>query len=314
MTDGKLVRDLIPDIIRRSGRTADVRYLSGGELVKALAAKLCEEAREVLDAVDDREKLIEELADVTEVISALMERQGISDHDVVEAAQVKVQQRGRFDRGASLVSAVPAAIRRYTIGDVDAQRVRWIPDRWIAAFTGYEAAHSALIEHSTEADGIARSFIHSRSDGDPVELFLMAMAWGYRPKDYGPTRTQRVLESDGADEKIRAIVDTTRSDGAAAGWHALLTTHKIDGLNMSFGTKLLYFAGYTASHRPRPLVLDERVRASLNRPEVAPGTVPPKGIVRQADYMRYLELAEDWAAEPDWNQQPDVVEYALFAQ
>ena len=38
MIEGKLVRDLIPDIIRESGRPADVRYLSGAELLTALAA------------------------------------------------------------------------------------------------------------------------------------------------------------------------------------------------------------------------------------------------------------------------------------
>jgi predicted house-cleaning noncanonical NTP pyrophosphatase (MazG superfamily) len=29
MTDGKLVRDKIPDLIRQSGRKVDVRHLSG---------------------------------------------------------------------------------------------------------------------------------------------------------------------------------------------------------------------------------------------------------------------------------------------
>jgi hypothetical protein len=186
-------------------------------------------------------------------------------------------------------------------------------DRWISTFPGHESAFADLKAHSEQAGGIARSFIHTRAHGDPVELFLMAMAWGYRPKDYGPARTLAVLDQDGADLKIAAIVEATRTDGAAAGWHALLNTHKITGLNMSFGTKLLYFAGYTTDHRPRPLILDQRVRASLNRPDVAPGTVPPKPRrVQQDDYVRYLELAEAWAAETDWNQEPDVVEFALF--
>jgi hypothetical protein len=32
--------------------------------------------------------------------------------------------------------------------------------------------------HSNEAGGIARHYIHAHADGDPVELFLMATAWG----------------------------------------------------------------------------------------------------------------------------------------
>jgi hypothetical protein len=209
-----------------------------------------------------------------------------------------------------MTNVVPHAVRKYTIEDVERQRINWIPDRWTATFGGHQAAHSELLAHSEAQGGIARSFIHSHAECDPVDLFLMAMAWGYKPKDYGPHRVRTILDAQGVEADIRAIVDATRTQGAAAGWHELLNTHKIKGLDMSFGTKLLYFAGYTTDHRPRPLVLDERVRASLNT--VAPETVPAKGWVRQADYIRYLELAEKWASSPTWLQAPDVVEYALF--
>ena len=138
----------------------------------------------------------------------------------------------------------------------------------------------------------------------------MTMAWGHGRRGYGPNRTKAILSQDDAPQKLGAIVEATRTDGAEAGWRALLGTHKIKGLNMSFGTKLLYFAGYTTNHRPRPLILDEKVRAGLAI--VAPGTVPPRGRVTHRDYLRYLELAEDWAAEPTFGQSPDVVEYGLF--
>jgi hypothetical protein len=47
--------------------------------------------------------------------------------------------------------------------------------------------------------------------------------------------------------------------------------------------------------------------------KIAPGTVPAKGRVRKADYLRYLDLADEWACDPTWQQTPEVVEYGLFA-
>ena len=97
MTEGKLVRDLIPELIRQSGRRADVRHLAGEELVGALGAKLREEAQEAAGALDSREKLIEELAEFMEVMSALMALHGIDQHKVIDAAQKKALCRGRFE-------------------------------------------------------------------------------------------------------------------------------------------------------------------------------------------------------------------------
>jgi len=105
MTDGKLVRDLIPDLIRQSGRTVEVCYLTGDELITALGAKLIEEAQEAAEVVHSRKDLVEELADVREVIAAIMAAGGITEHEVAERAVIKVQERGAFRSGAWLDSS-----------------------------------------------------------------------------------------------------------------------------------------------------------------------------------------------------------------
>ena len=105
MTEGKLVRDLIPEIIRKSGRHAKVQYLSGVDLAGGLVAKLCEEAAEVKAAIGDRASLVDELADLTEVMSALMTTQGIQQQEVLDAAERKASRRGRYETGAWLINA-----------------------------------------------------------------------------------------------------------------------------------------------------------------------------------------------------------------
>ncbi|MCP2621575.1 hypothetical protein NLB33_01750 [Mycolicibacterium smegmatis] len=311
MTDGELVRERVPEMLRGAGQSVEARRLSSGDLARALVNKLSEEAEQLTQVVDDREQLISGIAEVTDMLTTLARCQNIEQVEIDAEIHRTLAELGGFNSGTWLVSEIPHIVRRYTSAHVERQRNRWIPERWAGVFAGHEQAHADLREHVEEAGGIARSFLHAQAGRDPVDLFLMTMAWGYQPKDYGPQRTAAVLGQDGAVEKINAIVEATRTDGAAAGWSALLDSHKIRGLGMSFGTKLLYYAGYTCHQKQRPLVLDERVRAALAI--IAPGTVPARGWVRRDDYLRYLDLAESWATNPAWNQAPDVVEYALFS-
>ena len=191
------------------------------------------------------------------------------------------------------------------------QTIPWTPDPWRPVFRGYEGLLEELAAHSSDYGGIRRSFVHDRAWGDATELFLAAMAWGWGTVGIGPGRVGRILATPDVHRKIRAIVGAVRQAGAGAGWTALLRDHRIAGLGMAFGTKVLYFAGYHLPHRPRPLIRDARVRACLQI--LAPGVVPAAGqAVWRKDYECYLDVAELWAADPTWDQDPDVVEYGLF--
>ncbi len=72
--EGKLVRDLIPQIIEQNeGKVVKTRILNTKEYLKELKIKLAEELNEFEASVagESFEKQIEELADVIEVIKAL---------------------------------------------------------------------------------------------------------------------------------------------------------------------------------------------------------------------------------------------------
>jgi predicted house-cleaning noncanonical NTP pyrophosphatase (MazG superfamily) len=91
---GKLVRDRIPAIIRASGQEPAVRVLSPEEYLPALLEKLVEEALEAQEAgVED---LLNELADVQEVIRAILDALDWDVRTLEEAAQSKAEARGAF--------------------------------------------------------------------------------------------------------------------------------------------------------------------------------------------------------------------------
>jgi predicted house-cleaning noncanonical NTP pyrophosphatase (MazG superfamily) len=90
----KLVRDLIPDIIRATGQEPVTRIADGAEMGPLLRAKLLEEAAEA--AAASLADLPGELADLLEVISALAAHEGITRAELELARADKLTERGSF--------------------------------------------------------------------------------------------------------------------------------------------------------------------------------------------------------------------------
>lgn len=95
----KLVRDKIPDIIRKQGETAHIRILEDTEYRQALENKLNEEVAEFYES-----KTLEELADVLEVVYALAESQGASVQDLLKIYEKKHSERGGFSKKIFLIA------------------------------------------------------------------------------------------------------------------------------------------------------------------------------------------------------------------
>ena len=93
----KLVRDNIPKIIEKNNEIPVTRILSDEEYRRELLWKLREECNEVEKATT-KEQLIEELADVLEILKAIAKLENKSFADVIEVAQEKHLTKGGFDR------------------------------------------------------------------------------------------------------------------------------------------------------------------------------------------------------------------------
>ena len=101
----KLVRDRIPEIIRDHGAHCTTTTLDQAQYQQALRAKLCEEAQEVLSAEDST--LLTELADVFEVLDALLIAYSIDPADVRAQQAQRHAQRGGFTQRLCLLSTSP---------------------------------------------------------------------------------------------------------------------------------------------------------------------------------------------------------------
>lgn len=94
----KLVRDLIPKIIEDEGKTAIYEVVEGAKLESYIKRKILEEAQEVIDAKTQKD-IIEEIADLTEVLDKYMKAMGIAHSQVAEIRIRKRMDKGGFNKG-----------------------------------------------------------------------------------------------------------------------------------------------------------------------------------------------------------------------
>lgn len=97
----KLVRDRIPDIIRSTGKNCEAIIMSDAEYCQALRQKVVEEATELANAPET--ELAVEIADILEVIEALMASYHISEKQVQLEQDQKRAQKGDFRKKIMLL-------------------------------------------------------------------------------------------------------------------------------------------------------------------------------------------------------------------
>ncbi|MGQ4645799.1 nucleoside triphosphate pyrophosphohydrolase [Lyngbya aestuarii] len=92
----KLVRDGIPDLIRQNNHECETVVMTEAEYRQALREKLLEEAQEAATA--ENQQLVTELADLYEVIDAVMAAYGIKQESVLVEQERRRNQRGGFEQ------------------------------------------------------------------------------------------------------------------------------------------------------------------------------------------------------------------------
>lgn len=93
----KLIRDKMPEILSSKNIKFSTRQMDDAEFLMRLKNKLVEEAQEVCAAKSDKE-LLEELADVSEVLITLAQLSGISLDEIEKARIQKRSAKGGFDQ------------------------------------------------------------------------------------------------------------------------------------------------------------------------------------------------------------------------
>ena len=94
----KLVRDKIPNIMIENGAVPIIKTLTDEEYLEELKNKLHEEVNEYLESGN-----IEELADLWEVMLAILNVENVSKNEFEKICTDKVLKRGAFNKKIFLI-------------------------------------------------------------------------------------------------------------------------------------------------------------------------------------------------------------------
>lgn len=103
-------------------------------------------------------------------------------------------------------------------------------------------------------------------DSNILESFLWAMAWGHNGTNYGAARVDEIVGDPDTEAKLAEIIGLAQEGDFKAAFHGLHGEFRLRKLATSFGSKLIYFAGFDpTSEESQPLILDQLVAKAIDK-------------------------------------------------
>lgn len=95
-TYNKLIRDKIPEIIKKDNAIPKISILDDEQFSSALKEKLIEEAKELQEA-KTQEEILNELSDVLELVESIATNNKLTISEVEKQKLAKKEKRGGFE-------------------------------------------------------------------------------------------------------------------------------------------------------------------------------------------------------------------------
>lgn len=196
----------------------------------------------------------------------------------------------------------------------------WNPKAWSRQLPQYASFFDDLgTDHLNRVEAVEKAPVVV-DENTAVEVFLLAMLWGYGPVGYGPFRTRRILDRPEAKSELLEVARVAHQEGGLAAFELVAARRRastfLKWLGPAFGTKYIYFL--TAKDRgsqPAP-VMDAVIYRWFRKH--TPDRPLRVGYWDSASYRRFLDSLAEWAQEIGHRYGHEVglddVEYLIFAE
>lgn len=199
---------------------------------------------------------------------------------------------------------------------------KWNRKSWTNQLGQYEEFFNGLTNDLIDRKQAVQLSPTVTNEDDAVQVFLLAMLWGYGLVGFGPFRTRRILDRPEAAAELLEVAQTAQSDGGLTAFKLIAERRSGDGrtflkwLGPAFGTKYIYFL--TAKNNPQePAPVMDAVVYRWFRKH-APDRMLRVDFWHTTSYELFLNSLEEWAsdiAQRFGQEVPiDDVEYLIFAE
>lgn len=187
---------------------------------------------------------------------------------------------------------------------------------------GYEEFFNSLEDDSIDRKQAVRLSPIVTNEEEAVQVFLLAMVWGYGLVGYGPFRTRRILDRPEAASELLEVAQVVQRDGGLAAFQLIADRRNggkrsfLKWLGPAFGTKYIYFLTAKNSPKEPAPVMDAVVYRWFRKH--APGRKLRVDFWHTPSYEQFLNSLAEWAADitEQFGQKIriDDVEYLIFAE
>lgn len=151
-----------------------------------------------------------------------------------------------------------------------------------------------------------------KNKGDAMRAFMLTMVWGFADTGYGTHRTNKYISNPENIIFIKNAIDLVLQNDLKTAFHEL---KKVNGLGVSYITKVLYFATRGTNHSQYALIYDIRVATALiqlTTPKEIVDLVSISPSSKFKDYEKYNTLIHKLAIQH--NLEAESIEMFLFNQ
>jgi hypothetical protein len=133
--------------------------------------------------------------------------------------------------------------------------------KWNSIDKSYKKLIAEFENQNINRSHIIKAFEESYAqNGNHIKPFLLTMVWGFANSGYGNFRTNKYLSEPENLSKIKKAIDEVKENNIEKAYKLL---NEINGIGISFISKVLYFASRASKIEKYALIFDIRVANSL---------------------------------------------------